>query len=270
MEKIKERLQELAPSSQELVITNLYEHITLTDEETAEALRYARQTKHYAIEHAKYVDKVYAEQKWDRPSPREYWEALLRTRSQKGTPFQITEWNKDVLMALCLYFAGDKRFEEKGESFSLEKGIMISGNPGTGKSHLMDFFKKNPHQSYTIITCKTVAENYRTGWKRDDMEALDYYSRAMKAPAGHAWDQKELGFCFSDLGTEDEKKNFGNSQNVMEHIIFQRYEGHLPFNQTHFTTNLNPQEVEDYYGLRIRDRLKEMCNKLVLDGPSFR
>jgi len=128
-----------------------------------------------------------------------------------------------------LYFAGDKRFEDRGDNFSLSKGILITGTPGVGKSHLMAFFSKNPHSSYAHVTCKSVAERYRTGWKRDELDTLEWYSYTLKADAGHYWDQTELGYCFGDLGTEDEKNSFGNKMNVMEHIIFQRYENKLPF-----------------------------------------
>jgi DNA replication protein DnaC len=148
---------------------------------------------------------------------------------------------------------------------------MLMGSPGTGKSHLMSFFSKNPHTSYSHITCKSVAERYRTGWKRDDLETLEWYSFPLKAEFGHVYGQTQLGYCFGDLGTEDEKKNFGNSMNVMEHIIFQRYENKLPFNLTHITTNLNGTEIENFYGLRIRDRIREMFNIMVLETKeSFR
>lgn len=204
---------------------------------------------------------------WDRPNSAEIFQNLLQTKSATGERFKLTDWNKKIVRALCLYFAGEDNFKEFG---SLDKGIMLMGNPGAGKSHLMNFFYKNPHASYANVTCTSIAERYRTGWQRDEMDTLQWYSFLLKAESGHAWGQTELGYCFGDLGTEGEKKNYGNAMNVMEQIIFQRYENHLPFNMTHFTTNLNPKEIEEIYGIRVRDRLKEMCNVLILEGESFR
>lgn len=242
----------------------------LTQEEIDSAMDEAKRKKRTRLDLEAWNEQIKKSVNWDRPSAREIYEALRSTKSQSGELFKLTDWNRKVIHDLCLYFAGDARFEERGEGYSLSKGIMITGTPGAGKSHLMAFFSKNPHTSYSHVTCKAVAECYRTGWKRDELDTLEWYSFTLKAEAGHYWDQKELGYCFGDLGTEDEKNNFGNKMNVMEHIIFQRYENKLPFNMTHLTTNLNATEIEATYGLRVRDRLREMCNKIVLEGPSFR
>lgn len=242
----------------------------MTPEEEMEALRVAREKKFHDKTQRQYWDKIKSGEVWAKPNARELYERLKETKSQSSGRYEINEWNKNVIFNLCLYFSEDPKFEEMGDKFSLKKGIMLSGNPGTGKSHLMNFFTKNPYQSYQTVTCKLVAERYRTSWKRDDLETLEWYSQPLRAEAGHPYNQTKLGYCFVDLGTEDEKKNFGNSMNVMEHIIFQRYENKLDFNLTHFMTNLNPSELEGYYGVRVRDRLKEMCNQMVLTGPSFR
>lgn len=246
-----------------------FSHIELTDEELLEAVRLGRQAKNSRLRIEEYNQKIQQSIDWSRPTARELFEALLQTRSQTGERFQVTEWNKKVVNSLCLYFAGDPGFETYNGG-KLEKGIMLMGNPGAGKSHLMAFFHKNPHASYANVTCTAIAERYRTGWQRDELDTLQWYSYLLKAEAGHQYDQTELGYCFGDLGTEGEKKNFGNTMNVMENIIFQRYENHLPFNMTHITTNLNPKEVEEIYGIRVRDRLKEMCNVLILEGQSWR
>lgn len=252
------------------MITRDFEHVDLSPEEEQEALRKAREDKFYKQAKEEYSRRLTEQKKWHVPTARELYERLLQTVSNTGKPFELTDWNKQIVFDLCLYFAKDPKFSTRGEGYSLQKGICLTGKPGTGKSHLMSFFSKNPNCSYSHITCTAVAERYRTGWSRDDMDTLQWYSYPLKAEYGHPYDQTVLGYCFGDLGTESDKKAFGNSLNVMEHIIFQRYENKLDFNLTHITTNLNPTEIEQQYGIRVRDRLKEQTNFMILDGPSFR
>lgn len=208
--------------------------------------------------------------KWEIPTAREIFERLRATIGVNGLPFQVTGWNEPVIKALCFYFANDPEFENRYPGAKLSKGIWLAGSQGTGKSHLMAFLQKNPHQSYKTITTKLIAERYAQKWSRDEMDTLEFYAKPAKAEVAHPYNQVELGYCFNDLGSEPTRKQFGNESNVMEHILFQRYENHLPFNQTHITTNLDPTGIEDTYGVRILDRMNEMMNNFVLTGPSWR
>lgn len=261
----------MAPDSQAPDTTPLYEEVELTAQEMEEGIREAKRKKFVATHTADYWARIKSSVDWSRPNARELLEALRGTKSQTGEYFKVTDWNKDVVFKLCLYFSGDvDKLASLYKDMDPNKGILICGKPGVGKTHLMSFFSKNPVQSYANITCSSIAERYRTGWKRDELDTLEWYSFPLKAEAGHVYGHTTLGYCFGDLGTEGVKKNYGNEMNVMEHIIFTRYENKLPFNMTHLTSNLNPEEIEQAYGPRIRDRLKEMCNYLYLDGPSFR
>lgn len=204
------------------------------------------------------------------PNAREIYEGLLKTKSQTGKPFQVTEGNKETIHNLCLYFSHNESFNSRGKDFSLDKGILLVGIPGVGKTHLMDFFKKNPRASYTVPTCKLISERYVQGWKRDDMSTIEYYSTLHTAEIGHPYNQEHLGVCFGDLGAESESNNYGNKRNVIEEIVFNRYEYKFPFKFTHFTSNFNLTMIGDKYGERMLDRLREMCNVLILEGESFR
>jgi len=59
-------------------------------------------------------------------------------------------------------------------------------------------------------------------------------------------------------------------ENVIEEIIFNRYEAGLQFEYTHITTNLDADMIEKIYGERFIDRLREMCNVISIEGESFR
>lgn len=264
-------MQELAPDNTAVTTENDYKEIILTEDETAEALRKGRESKFFAMKLADYQDKISKQIDWSYPTPREFYDRLRETKSANGGRYQVNDDNKNLIFALCLYFARDSRFCEYGDNFSLDKGILLMGPAGVGKSHLMSFFSKNPNCSYVHVTCKAIGEAYVTkDWERGGLTPIEYYSSSYKAEFGHQWDQTELGFCFGDLGTENDKNSFGNKMNIMEHVIFERYEKKIPFNQTHITTNLNANEIQEKYGVRVRDRLKEMCNVFMIDGKSFR
>ncbi len=247
-----------------------YAEEKLSAEEEAEACRLFRVEKHRKRLIREWNEKISSQVIWKTPDARGMYDELRHTKSQTGKPFQVNDGNRDVIFALCLYFAGDLRFNAFGKDFNLEKGIMLMGTPGVGKSHLMNFFIKNPHASYTIPTCKSIAEKYKNNWAQDEMSTIEFYSSLRKAEVDHPFNQQELGTCFGDLGTENDSNSYGNKRNVMEEIIFSRYEAKLPFKYTHITTNLDKTMIEGVYGERFLDRLREMCNVLVIKCQSFR
>lgn len=247
-----------------------YDEIELTTDEQEEALRIARENKFYKIKNDEYSAKVKAGIEWIIPNARELYENLRRTKSRSGKPYKLTEQNRKVIAALCLYFANDSRLEELYPDYSLSKGICLTGLPGVGKTHLLNFFSKNPKQSYLLTTCGDVSEKFRTSWEYEGVSTIDYYSSTPKASQPQPFNHEILGFCFGDLGTEDDKNNYGNKMNVLNEIFFNRYEKSVPFHMTHFTTNLNGDEIKERYGARFYDRLKETCNWIVLNGESFR
>lgn len=74
------------------------------------------------------------------------------------------------------------------------------------------------------------------------------------------------GYCFDDLGAEKQIKHFGNDCNVMAEILISRYEQFIENNSiTHITTNLSASELENYYGNRVRSRLRNMFNLIAFD-----
>lgn len=242
-----------------------FEEIELDDNEIEEALRLARESKCFKINRENYAKSLSKNIDWFTPRAEDFKKMLLTTVSKNGDPYQISDENVQVINQLCFYFANDQRF--KGDPL---KGIVLAGKPGVGKTHLMNFFAKNPKASYSIPTSKTITEKYASGWVSEEKSTIEYYSELKRADFGHQWDQTYLGYCFGDLGSESEANSYGNKRNVIEEIVFNRYEANIPNFYTHFTTNLNPKELETKYGLRFRDRVKEMSNFLVLEGKSFR
>jgi DNA replication protein DnaC len=100
------------------------------------------------------------------------------------------------------------------------------------------------------------------------------YSTWRNQPLGdyRTFNQKRAGYCFDDLGTEETKSHFGNKINVMAEIILNRYDNKtaMGWEFTHVTTNLSADEIEQYYGSRVRSRFREMFNAITLNGNDRR
>ncbi len=159
------------------------------------------------------------------------------------------------------------RFEEAGYSFN--KGILLKGPVGCGKTTMMQIFHDNQIASYKVQSCMKVVNFFN---KKDEKgnqfgyNIFDKYDRLKKDRLndfGHTF----YGMCFDDLGIEDLGNYYGQSVDVLAQILYYRYDSGIKA-YTHCTTNLDAQEVEERYGTRIRGRFREMMNPLFFDPNS--
>lgn len=265
-------------------------HVELTPEEinkiVGEAIYKAKLTK-YETEQAELRRQraIRAEQEILRPWTAEDLFAFVQHRviafekfsENEGKDgrkvFQIDEHNEWFIKLLCYYFTNDERFEqigrERGEEWSLQKGLLVYGDPGVGKSVIMRLFTRNKRQCYDIITCENCCAQYALhGQIAIDRYATVRYTTIRDAQVFY---QQMVGICFEDLGTEDESNHFGNKKNVMEKIFLQAYERReYPNYIRHATTNLSADEIEAKYGRRVRSRFREIFNTIELAGPDRR
>lgn len=244
--------------------------LDLTKEEIASAIEAAKRRK---AEQIQYDLDMERRRKWEeemrRPwSPVEMGIWVKWRAQQLGIDLILDDTNRNVMFALCRYFTGHPAFETMGEGWSLNKGIMLCGLIGRGKSMIMGLFSSNQRRSYKTISCRVLADKFAD----DGHEVLHVWSNPLYVPTHHDtfW-QNEIGVCFDDLGTENTKKNYGNQVNVMENIILNRYDmGSMPYYYTHVTTNLSSDEIEQAYGTRVRSRMRQMFNMITLGGEDRR
>ncbi|WP_418502083.1 ATPase [Flagellimonas sp.] len=167
-----------------------------------------------------------------------------------GKNFKIYREDREILYKLCLYFIQDKaRCAQMG--LDINKGILLSGPVGCGKTSLMKLLKHIvPHQRpYEVIPCRNIV----FGFNHIGYKIIEDYGNSQF-------------FCFDDLGVEPTGRHFGQDCNVMGEILLSRHE--LFINEkrkTHGTTNLNAQELEDRYGNRVRSRMRELFNLVGFD-----
>jgi len=179
-----------------------------------------------------------------------------------GKEYIISESEKGIIFALVAWMLKDD-LVAKEMNFDLNKGILLSGPIGCGKTTLFKILRNCsfPSGNYGIISTRQIVSEFM----REGYETLEKYSNGI--PYNNQ--QKPRYFCFDDLGTETSSKYFGNDCNVMAEILLTRYD---LFKEkgliTHITTNLSSPEIESQYGNRLRSRMREMFNLFGYDESS--
>ncbi|WP_422350902.1 ATPase [Flagellimonas sp.] len=167
-----------------------------------------------------------------------------------GKNFKIYREDREILYKLCLYFIRDKaRCKQMG--IDVDKGLLLSGPVGCGKTSLMKLLKHIvPHQRpYEVIPCRNIV----FGFNHLGFKIIEDYGNSQF-------------FCFDDLGVEPTGRHFGQDCNVMGEILLSRHDLFINGKRkTHATTNLNAQELEERYGTRVRSRMRELFNLVGFD-----
>jgi energy-coupling factor transporter ATP-binding protein EcfA2 len=180
--------------------------------------------------------------------------SFLQKRGKElyGDKFKICEEDYRIIFKLIVYFLNDKEYAEKLD-LDLQKGILLTGPIGCGKTSLMNLmrFVPPPERNHIIKSCRDVSfefiqEGYEVIWRYSKLSFNNSHPKI---------------YCFDDLGAEQNLKYYGNECNVMCEILLSRYDLFVAQNMlTHVTTNLSATELEVIYGNRVRSRLREMFN----------
>lgn len=167
-----------------------------------------------------------------------------------GEEFRIFEEDHGVLYKLSNYYIRDVESCEKA-GIDINKGILLSGPVGCGKTSLVKLLRHIvPHQRpYEVIPSRNITFAFNhLGYK-----VIEEYGN--------------YGFfCFDDLGVEPLGRHYGKDCNVLGEILISRHE--LLLNHkvlTHATTNLNAEELEERYGIRVRSRMRQLFNLIAFD-----
>jgi hypothetical protein len=171
---------------------------------------------------------------------------------------KIDEHNSEIFENIFKYFAQDPNGK-----YDLNKGLMLQGNVGSGKSKFMELFKFNQKSSYVIKSARILVDEYCEK-EEGGPGLINRYSKLIHNKAVDlTYGQKEIGLCIDDIGTEREGMHMGTRMDVIQNLILNRYDLlHDLSGKTHFTTNLTPTELEHKYGIRFRSRLNEMFNQI--------
>lgn len=193
---------------------------------------------------------------------------------KEGKPLsEKRERLEDYKTILC-YLTEDERFFDcenlraELSTPSFEKGLLIIGGYGNGKSSIMrnlcDTLKPYYTRQIRFLSANEVVNLYEglesVGDKRQ------FWKRMTEGGAK----------CFDDIKTERVASNYGKAD-LFKEIIERRYESKT---KTFITCNYHPgypgnikkglEEFGEKYGGRVFDRLFEMFNIIEFNGKSFR
>lgn len=175
-----------------------------------------------------------------------------------GNHFKILETDYPIVYKLIAYFLKDEQVCDQF-NIDLQKGILLTGPIGCGKTTLMNLMKQVAlsNNKFSVKPCRDISFEF----------IQDGYQIIHKYSIGQLYHSEPRTYCFDDLGTENNLKYFGNECNVMAEILLSRYDLFISKKlKTHITTNLSATEIEKQYGNRIRSRLREQCNLIAFDN----
>ncbi|WP_298117418.1 ATPase [Flavobacterium sp.] len=177
-----------------------------------------------------------------------------------GNHFKILENDYPIIYKLIAYFLKDVQtcFQY---NINLNKGILLSGPIGCGKTSIMNIMKylTPTEHKFFIKPCRDISFEFI----QDGYQIIHKYSK------GKLYEYEPKTICFDDLGTESNLKYYGNECNVMAEILLSRYDVYIAKRiQTHITTNLSASEIEIHYGNRVRSRMREIFNLIAYDNTS--
>ena len=177
-----------------------------------------------------------------------------------GTHFKILETDYPIIYKLIAYFLKDEVtcFQY---NINLNKGILLSGPIGCGKTSIMNIMKylTPTEHKFFVKPCRDISFEFI----QDGYQIIHKYSK------GKLYEYEPKTICFDDLGTESNLKYYGNECNVMAEILLSRYDVYIAKRiQTHITTNLSASEIETQYGNRVRSRMRELFNLIAYDNNS--
>ena len=181
--------------------------------------------------------------------------------------FQIDEKNTEAIRRLGLWADRNEEFNGLEPGWHIDRGLLLSGPVGVGKDETYRMlrqyleFLKSPYRFKFRVVWEFARPYMKEGYEcfSDEMIGNLYY--------------EELALTDEITGqpTREIVNHFGTKILIGSEIINFRYNifkntGY----QTHFSTNLNEDQLEKVYGARCLSRLNEMCNIFFLQGKDRR
>lgn len=158
--------------------------------------------------------------------------------------------NSEMIKAICYFLTEDPRFETE-LGFNLNRGLCIMGVSGKGKTKCFEAVKGNPINPVTIMNMIAVSDQIkRNGWPE--------ISPFVK-------------LLLDDVGTETDSLNhFGTKINFFKEFIELYDAQERDFSKLIVTTNLDENDIQARYTYRIRSRMRETFNFVIVQGKDLR
>jgi len=175
--------------------------------------------------------------------------------------FVEDEFVKPVIDTLMHYLRNDEQNETRPE-----KGIMLRGPVGTGKTLLLTAYCNVFNVISRIIENDQEFKMVPSYMVIDDFFKKGYEIFDNGIYGDNSWRKNPL-LIIDDLGSEADISHFGNVADPIGQLILRKYDAKL---KIHCSTNLGSQSLKNKYGERIFSRMKEMFNVITLKGEDRR
>lgn len=174
------------------------------------------------------------------------------SENEYGKKLIINEHNKSLITAVCYFLSEDIRLETE-LGFSMNKGLLIRGISGLGKTHVVNCVKNNGLNPILILSMIEIADAI----KQDGEYRIELGNKKV--------------IYLDDVGTEEATVNhYGTKINFFKDFIEMVYLRNKKFNKLMISTNNSFSEIEEKYGFRVRSRVKDMFNIIDVTGKDMR
>lgn len=192
---------------------------------------------------------------------KDHWTAktiynLMAWTSQNffGKKLIITDGNRRLITALCFFVSNDPRLENELK-FSRNRGLLVRGVSGIGKTHLVRCIERNSLNPILTLSMIEITE-----------ELMEYGEYSIKK-------EENKIIYMDDVGTEETPVvHFGTKifffKNFIESIYLRQKE--KGFGNLIISTNLNFQQISEKYGFRVASRMRDMFNIVDVTGKDMR
>jgi len=177
--------------------------------------------------------------------------------------FIVNKENEDFYWSLICYFARDNRFFNSPalfnkENASFDKGLLVAGNPGGGKTFCFRVLYKLgdlidlTENRFQMVYSQEVINSFNVHGHKD----IQSFSKGQK--------------YFDDIGAESVGSHFGKEE-IFRTILEARHRLFIDHGKkTFFTTNFSLNDIEERYGKRVESRMHEMFNLIYAKSVDFR
>jgi len=223
--------------------------------DTEKILKEANQRKHWkrdeiSIKELKAQIKHESLTRLKKECDANYFYKLIVSHFKNLKGFFNTEINKEFIKIVCYFFSNDIRFESE-LNLCFNKGLMISGDAGLGKTETIKAIANNPLFPVKIYSMIEISE-------------------AVKEHGNFEINTNQM-ILLDDVGTEQAEVNhYGTKINWFKNFIETYYLNTQTFTGLIITSNCGADEIQNRYGYRVRSRMREMFNMIQLTGKDLR
>lgn len=186
--------------------------------------------------------------------------------------YQVDEHNEKVLRFLLYYFNGCELAEKvfPDENYKIHKNILLIGEPGTGKTMIMQIFADYLRATENENAFRNISMTQLMNYYKINGH-IDRYTFNELADL-KSYEGNPFNICLNDLGLMTEtQKSFGTLlTQITDEFLFARYEIFQQFSKRyHITSNLTVADLKSRFEDRLVDRFKSF-NVIELHGESRR